>query len=107
MSDIDNKVALVTGASSGIGRATALAFADKGARVALAARREDELQALAKEIESAGGTATWVRTDVSVATDVERMVAHTVDAFGRLDYAVNNAGIEGRLAGITDLAEED
>jgi NAD(P)-dependent dehydrogenase (short-subunit alcohol dehydrogenase family) len=101
------KVALVTGASSGIGRATAELFAARGATVVLAARREVELAGLAEEIASRGGTASCVRTDVSVAKDVERMVGHTIDTHGRLDYAVNNAGIEGEFAGITDLAEED
>jgi NAD(P)-dependent dehydrogenase (short-subunit alcohol dehydrogenase family) len=107
MSDMKDKVALVTGASSGIGRATALAFARRGARVAVAARREDALMALAADIESHGGTATFIRTDVADAGDVERMVAHTVETFGRLDFAVNNAGIEGQLAGITELSETD
>jgi NAD(P)-dependent dehydrogenase (short-subunit alcohol dehydrogenase family) len=107
MSEMNGKVALVTGASSGIGRATALAFAHRGARVALAARREDELRALAGEIEAKGGEATFVKTDVSDSGDVERMVAHTAETFGRLDYAVNNAGIEGQFAGIGDLAEDD
>ena len=102
-----NKVALITGASSGIGRATAEAFAAKGARVVLAARREDELAALATEIEGRGGVASFVTTDVSVAKDVERMVAHTVETFGRLDYSVNNAGIEGQFAAIVDLPEEE
>jgi NAD(P)-dependent dehydrogenase (short-subunit alcohol dehydrogenase family) len=107
MTDSNTKVALVTGASSGIGKATALALAARGDKVAVAARREDELAALVAEIESQGGTATAVKTDVAVAKDVERMVEHTIETFGRLDYAVNNAGIEGQLAGITDLSEED
>ena len=104
---MNDKVALITGASSGIGRATAEAFAAKGARVVLAARRQDELASLVAEIEARGGQATSIMTDVSKAKDVERMVNHAMDTFGRLDYAVNNAGIEGRLANIVDLTEED
>src|ERR1700694_1706755 len=107
MSDMNDRVALITGASSGIGRATAEAFAAKGARVVLAARRQDELASLVTEIEARGGKATAIKTDVSAAKDVERMVAHAIDTFGRLDYAVNNAGIEGKWAGITDLAEDE
>lgn len=107
MSDMQGRVALITGASSGIGRATAHAFAAKGARVVVAARREPELASLVAEIEAAGGYATAVVTDVSDARDVERMVAHAVDTYSRLDYAVNNAGIEGEFASITTLAEEE
>ena len=107
MSDMKDKVALITGASSGIGRATAEAFAAMGARVVLAARREDELAALANEIKDHGGNASFVTTDVSVAQDAERMVAHTIETFGRLDYAVNNAGIEGQFVSVADLPEEE
>ncbi|MGH9949421.1 MAG: SDR family NAD(P)-dependent oxidoreductase [Pyrinomonadaceae bacterium] len=101
------KVALITGASSGIGRATAEAFAAKGAKVVLAARRQDELDSLIAEIEAAGGKATAIQTDVSRAQDVKQMVAHSINTFGRLDYAVNNAGIEGQIANIVDLEEDD
>jgi len=107
MSIMSNKVALITGASSGIGRATALAFAANGAKIVVAARREDELAALVAEMESQGGTATFVKTDVADSKDVERMVAHTIETYGRLDYAVNNAGIEGEWAAITDLTEDE
>ena len=107
MSDMKDKVALITGASSGIGRATAEAFAAKGATVVLAARREDELAALAADIKNQGGKASFVITDVSVAQDVGRMVTHTIENFGRLDYAVNNAGIEGQFVGVVDLPEDE
>ena len=107
MSDMKDKVALITGASSGIGWATGQAFAARGAKVVLAARRENELAALAGEIAAQGGQSSIVVADVSVAKDVERLVAHAIETFGRLDYAVNNAGIEGMLAGITDLPEQE
>ena len=107
MSDMNNKVALVTGASSGIGRATARLFAEKGAKVVVAARRQDELESLVSEIQSEGGEATAIQTDVCKVTDVERMVDHAIKTFSRLDYAVNNAGIEGRFASITELSEAD
>jgi len=107
MSDMLGRVALVTGASSGIGRATAEAFAAKGARVVVAARRHEELASLVAEIESRGGEATAVRADVAESKDVQQMVDHAIERFGRLDDAVNNAGIEGPLAEITELAEED
>ncbi len=107
MSDMIDKVALITGASSGIGRATAELFSAKGARVVVAARRQAELDSLVVEIESRGGHASAIQTDVAVPADVERMVEHAIKTFGRLDYAVNNAGIEGKFAAITDLAEDE
>ena len=107
MSDMKDRVALITGASSGIGRATAEAFVARGAKVVLAARREDELATLTSEIESRGAKATFIVTDVAIARDVERMVAHAIETFGQLDYAVNNAGIEGKIAPITDLPEQE
>ena len=100
MSDMSGKVALITGASSGIGRSTAEAFAAKGAMVALAARREHELAGLVSDIKARGGAATFVKTDVAAAREVESMLKHTIETFGRLDYAVNNAGIDCHLSPI-------
>src|ERR1051326_7550378 len=100
MPEPPDKVALITGASSGIGRATAKLFAARGAKVVLAARREQELVALRKEIVDCGGAASFVVTDVAIAKDFEAMVAHAIGTFGRLDYAVNNAGIEGQIAAL-------
>ena len=107
MSTMKDKVALITGASSGIGKATAEAFAKKGVHVVVAARRKEELDKVVASVEALGGKASAVRTDVSDAKSVKQMVAHTIEVFGRLDYAINNAGIEGKLNGITDLSEDD
>src|SRR5260370_29509511 len=98
MLDLMDKVALITGASSGIGRATAEIFAARGAKVVLAARREEELAALKRGIEARGGAASFVVTDVAIAKDVEAMVAHAIGKVGRLDCAVNNAGFEGLIS---------
>ena len=87
-----NKVALVTGATSGIGRTTAIAFAQAGAKVAIAGRREEEGAQVVREIEQSGGEALFVRTDVAREADVQALVAKTVERFGRLDFAFNNAG---------------
>ena len=101
------KVALVTGASSGIGRATAKLFAERGAKVVLAARRADRLDALVAEIEEMGGEARAVPTDVSKAFDVSAMVDTAMEVFGRLDYCVNNAGVEGEeFLPIHEMSEE-
>lgn len=89
------KVALITGGSSGIGRATALAFAAEGARVAIGARRPAESEETVRMIKERGGEAIFIRTDVTRAPDAERLVAETVRRWGRLDFAFNNAGISG------------
>ncbi len=89
------KVALVTGGSSGIGRAAALAFAAQGASVVVASRRAEESQETVRQIVAAGGRAIFVRTDVAQAAQVEALVARTVAEYGALDFAFNNAGIEG------------
>src|SRR5690242_13692229 len=88
------------------GRATAEAFAARGAKVIAAARRADELATLVTEIEARGGKAISVPTEVTVAADVERLGVETIETFGRLDFAVNNAGFEGTVEPITDCAEE-
>ncbi len=87
-----DKVVIVTGASAGIGRTTAIAFAREGAKVVVACRREAEGKDTVRSIKEAGGTGLFVQTDVSRAANVERMVAETVKAFGRLDIAFNNVG---------------
>lgn len=106
MTNMNDKVALITGASSGIGRATAQAFAARGASVAVAARRVDELATLVTDITSRGGRAIFRETDVSVASDVERLVAQTIETYGRLDFAVNSAGFEGEMVPIIDYSEK-
>ncbi|MBD2388295.1 SDR family oxidoreductase [Cylindrospermum sp. FACHB-282] len=95
MAEFDNKVALVTGGSSGIGRASALAFAQKGAKVVVASRRVKESQETVALIQAIGGEATFVQTDITQAVEVENLIAQTVATYGRLDYAFNNAGTEG------------
>ncbi len=90
---LSGRTAIVTGASSGIGAATARALAGAGASVALAARRVERLDALRKEIESEGGRALAVRTDVSRRGEVDTLAEAALDAFGRIDILVNNAGV--------------
>jgi NAD(P)-dependent dehydrogenase (short-subunit alcohol dehydrogenase family) len=92
--DFTGKVVLVTGGTSGIGRETALRFARAGARVVVAGRRQVEGEAVVRDITSAGGEALFVQTDVSREADVKRLVDSTLEHFGRLDVAFNNAGVE-------------
>ncbi|MBX3604884.1 MAG: glucose 1-dehydrogenase [Piscinibacter sp.] len=106
MTQFSGKVALVTGASSGLGEATAWRFAQEGAKVVVAARRADQGARVVQRIADAGGEAHFVQADVSRAGDVERLVAATLERFGRLDCAVNNAGIAGpRFTPIADVTE--
>lgn len=105
MQSFEGKVALVTGGATGIGKAAALAFAKEGAKVVVAGRTEATGKEAVREIEKAGGQAIFVRTDVAHAADVRNMVDATVKTFGRLDYAFNNAGVEGTEV-MTDLADQ-
>jgi NADP-dependent 3-hydroxy acid dehydrogenase YdfG len=90
--NITGKVVVVTGASSGLGEATARHLARSGARLVLAARRLDRLEALVAEITAAGGQAIAVKTDVTVKADADAMIAAAIQAFGRVDVLINNAG---------------
>jgi NAD(P)-dependent dehydrogenase (short-subunit alcohol dehydrogenase family) len=103
----ENKVALVTGAASGLGLATATAFAEAGASVVLADWNEKQVQAAAKDLADKGHKTLAIRCDVSEDAQVEAMVKRTVVTFGRLDAAYNNAGVQGVLAETADSPRED
>jgi NAD(P)-dependent dehydrogenase (short-subunit alcohol dehydrogenase family) len=94
MATFSGKAALVTGGTSGIGKATAIAFAKAGAKVVLSGRREKEGLAVVEEIKKTGGIAHFIQADVAKEADVKRLVEQTVAKFGRLDIAFNNAGVE-------------
>jgi NADP-dependent 3-hydroxy acid dehydrogenase YdfG len=106
MSGIAGKVVAITGASSGIGEATALLLAERGAKVVLGARRSERLEALVSRIERAGGEAAHARTDVTRRDDVSKLVALACTRFGKLDVLVSNAGI-GLISLLDDLRVED
>ena len=103
--ELEGKVALVTGASSGIGRESALAFASAGARVVVSDVVVDDGEETVSQIHSKGGEATFVRADVSQTAEVEALVRHTIETYGRVDCAHNNAGIEGDMAPTAECAE--
>jgi NAD(P)-dependent dehydrogenase (short-subunit alcohol dehydrogenase family) len=104
---VDGKVALITGAGSGIGRATALVFAKEGAKVVVADIVVAGGEETVRMIKGAGGEAIFVKTDVTRAAEVEALVKKTVETYGRLDCAFNNAGIEGEMAPTADCTEEN
>jgi NADP-dependent 3-hydroxy acid dehydrogenase YdfG len=106
MPGIGGKVVAITGASSGIGEATALRLAERGAKIVLGARRSDRLVALADRIARAGGAAACVRTDVKRRGDLSALVTLACERFGKLDVLVNNAGI-GPISLLDDLRVED
>jgi len=101
------QVVLITGALTGIGRATALVFAGSGANVVVSGRHDDKGQALAAELRALGAEAEFVRADVTNEDDVRNLVDKTVARFGRLDAAVNNAGVEGETGLIQDATVEN
>jgi NAD(P)-dependent dehydrogenase (short-subunit alcohol dehydrogenase family) len=105
--ELEGKVGLVTGGTSGIGRDTAILFAKAGAKVVVAGRREVEGEETIKLIRAAGGDGLFVKADVSKASEVESLIQKTVEKFGRLDVAFNNAGLEGVLVPIVRQSEED
>jgi len=98
---MSSKVVLITGALTGIGRATALAFAREGASIVVSGRHDDDGQALVAELRALGAAAEYVRTDVRSDDDLKALVDKTVARFGRLDVAVNNAGTEGKPGPVT------
>src|SRR6202140_5342640 len=103
---MDKPVVLITGGLTGIGRATALAFAHEGARVVISGRRDDAGQALVAELRTLGAEAEFVRADVRHEDDVHNLVDKAVERFGRLDVAVNNAGTEGKPGPLTEQSAE-
>src|ERR1700693_2197120 len=98
---MSSQVVLITGGLTGIGRATAVAFAKKGAKVVVAGRRDEVGKALVKELRSLGSEAEFINADVRKEDDVRNMVDKTVARFGRLDVAVNNAAPEGGVGTMT------
>jgi NAD(P)-dependent dehydrogenase (short-subunit alcohol dehydrogenase family) len=107
MSEFQNKVALVTGAASGIGQEIAEAFGKEGASVVVADVQISEGKETVDAIKEAGGEASFIQTDVSDTDDIQTMVNHAVEMYGQLNVAVNNAGIGNQPAPITDISEEE
>jgi NAD(P)-dependent dehydrogenase (short-subunit alcohol dehydrogenase family) len=104
---VKKPVVLITGALTGIGRATAAAFAREGARLVVSGRRDQEGEALAKELRGNGTEVEFIRADIRREADVINLVDRTVERFGRLDIAINNAGTEGKGGPLTQVTPED
>lgn len=108
MNDLKGKIALVTGATSGIGESTAVLFAEHGAKVVISGRREEQGKSVVEKIVSSGGEAIFIKGDVKQRGDIKNLVTGCLDHFGRLDCAVNNAGITGpTLTPSADIEEDD
>jgi NAD(P)-dependent dehydrogenase (short-subunit alcohol dehydrogenase family) len=104
---MEGKVALVTGGSSGIGKAVCLKYAEKGAKVVLAARRALEGEETAQLIRDQGGEALFVQTDISNSGEVDQLISTCVSTYGGIDFACNNAGIEGPIGPLIDYDEDE
>jgi 3-oxoacyl-[acyl-carrier protein] reductase len=104
--NLKNQVAIVTGGGKGIGKAIALALAGAGASVVVSARTKADVDAVAKEITSAGGTATAIKVDVGIEEDVQQLVSTTLEKFQRIDILINNAGI-GHFSSVASMKTED
>ena len=107
MTRLKGKSILITGGSSGLGAAAAILMAKDGAKIAIAARRRAESEEVVRKIEAAGGEAMFIETDVTKSSDVERMVREVVKRYGRLDCAVNNAGVANPFVAVADIEEAD
>jgi NAD(P)-dependent dehydrogenase (short-subunit alcohol dehydrogenase family) len=105
--DLENKVALITGGTTGIGRDTAVLFAEHGAKVVFTGRRETEGNETLGLVRAAGGDGLFLKSDVAKSADVQSMVQKTVEKFGRLDIAFNNAGVEGAWVPVVEQTEEN
>lgn len=107
MTRLSNKSVLITGGSSGLGAAAAILMAKYGAKIAIAARRRAQSEEVVRRIEAAGGEAMFIEADVTQSTDVERMVGEVLKRYGRVDCAVNNAGVANPFVAVADIEEED
>ena len=104
---LDNKIALVVGGSTGIGRATAVAFAKAGAKVVVASRGEEQGQETVELVQQTGTEGLFIQTDVSDKNSIKHLIAQTINRYGRIDAAFNNAGIEGKTAPLVETDEDD